>query len=103
MIYHCEYKDTIILTNKMKLCIIDPAAKVPTLKTLFPEAEYYAHEPDDFFRFGHDTNHQFFNQYGFYYRTDWESISSTRYDYVFIVVPLADFYDPLSPEHRALS
>jgi hypothetical protein len=35
----------------MRLCIIDPAAHIPSLKLLFPEAEYYAHEPDSFFRY----------------------------------------------------
>jgi hypothetical protein len=85
----------------MKLCIIDPAAHVPTLKVLFPEAEYYAHEPDDFFRHvttSHYSKQQIRDEYGFDYRTDWNTISSSNYDYVFISVPLADYYDTVSPE-----
>jgi hypothetical protein len=35
----------------MKICIIDPAAYIPSLKLLFSEAEYYSHDPDDFFTF----------------------------------------------------
>lgn len=85
----------------MKLCIIDPAAHIPSLKTLFPEAEYYAHEPDDFFRYittHHYTKQQNLEKYGFEYRTDWESITSDKYDYIFISVPLADFFDTISTE-----
>lgn len=85
----------------MKLCIIDPVAHIPSLKTLFPEAEYYAHEPDDFFRFittHHYTKQQNLENYGFEYRTDWESINSNTYDYLFISVPLADFYNTISTE-----
>ena len=35
----------------MTICIIDPAAHIPSLKKLFPAAEYFAHEPDSFFTF----------------------------------------------------
>jgi hypothetical protein len=80
----------------MKICIIDPAAHIPTLKTLFPEAEYYAHEPDDFFTYistKHYTRQQVLQEYGFEYRIDWETITSSRYDYVFISAPLSDYYN----------
>lgn len=82
----------------MKIAIIDPAAHIPSLKILFPEAEYYAHEPDEFFTFSsthHYTKHQNLEQYGFEYRTDWDTINSNNYDYVFISVPLFDYYDIL--------
>jgi len=85
----------------MKLCIIDPAAHVPTFKKLFPEASYYAHEPDNFFHYittRHDTKQQIKHDYGFEYRTDWDTITSSHYDVVFIVVPLADYYDTISPD-----
>jgi hypothetical protein len=85
----------------MKLCIIDPAAHIPTLKVLFPEAEYYAHEPDSFFKYittHHYTKQQNLEKYGFEYRTDWETINSNNYDYLFISVPLADFYNTISSE-----
>jgi hypothetical protein len=85
----------------MKLCIIDPAGHIPTLKVLFPEAEYYAHSPDDFFTYlttQHYTKQQMLDRYGFEYRTDWDSINSDKYDYLFISVPLADFYKTISVE-----
>jgi hypothetical protein len=85
----------------MRVCIIDPAAHIPSMKILFPEAEYYAHEPDDFFRYTsthHYTKQQNLEKYGFEYRTDWESITSTNYDYLFIVFPLADMFDTISYE-----
>jgi hypothetical protein len=87
--------------TQMKLCIIDPAAHIPSLKTLFPEAEYYAHEPNSFFTYittHHYTKKQNLETYGFEYRTDWDTITSSNYDYVFISVPLADFYNTISPE-----
>ena len=67
----------------MKISIIDPAAHIPSLKLLFPEAEYYAHEPDEFFTFNsthHYTKHQNLEHYGFEYRTDWDTINSNNYD-----------------------
>jgi hypothetical protein len=85
----------------MKICIIDPAAHIPSLKTLFPEAEYYAHSPDNFFTYlttHHYTKQQLLNSYGFEYRTDWNTITSSAYDYLFISVPLADFYKTISSE-----
>jgi hypothetical protein len=85
----------------MRVCIIDPVVHIPSLKILFPEAEYYAHEPDDFFKFAsthHYTRQENLNAYGFEYRTDWETINSDKYDYLFISVPLADFYDTISTE-----
>jgi hypothetical protein len=85
----------------MKICVIDPVAHIPSLKTLFPEAEYYAHEPDDFFKFyptQHYTSKENFDRYGFYYRTDWETITSDKYDYLFICVPLYDFFKVYEPD-----
>jgi hypothetical protein len=84
----------------MKVCILDPAAHIPALKNLFPEAEYYAHRPDDFFTFintPHYTPEENLAHYGFSYRTDWETITSDNYDYLIISVPLYDFYKPLLP------
>lgn len=86
----------------MKICIIDPAAHIPSLKLLFPEAEYYAHEPDEFFTFStthHYTKQQNLEHYGFEYRTDWDTINSNNYDYIFISVPLLDYYKPLSESY----
>ncbi len=85
----------------MKVCIVDPAAHIPGLKLLFPEAEYYAHEPDEFFTYvttNHLTKEANKSMYGFEYRTDWETISSKNYDTIFICAPLADYYDTISPE-----
>lgn len=85
----------------MKICIFDPAAHIPNLKVLFPEAEYFGHNPDDFFNYistHHYTKQQNLTHYGFEYRTDWESIKSDIFDYLFISVPLADFYNTISPE-----
>lgn len=83
------------------ICIIDPAAHFPSLKTLFPEAEYYAHEPSEKFTYTstvHLNNEQFKKEYGFSYRTDWETITQKNYNVVFIVAPLLDYYNTLSPE-----
>lgn len=83
------------------ICIIDPAAHFPSLKVLFPEAEYYAHEPSENFKYIstlHLTNEQFTKEYGFSYRTDWETITHKQYDVIFIVAPLLDYYKTLSPE-----
>ena len=79
----------------MRICIVDPACHVPSLKTLFPEAEFFSHEPDEFFRFGatnHATKEENFKSYHFYYRTDWEAINSNNFDTLFIVAPLLDYY-----------
>ncbi len=80
----------------MTVCIIDPAATIPSLKILFPESEYYAHEPDSFFNYitiHHYTRQQNLERYGFEYRTNWETINSDTYDYLFICLPLYDFYN----------
>jgi hypothetical protein len=79
----------------MKIGIIDPAALIPSLKSLFSEADYYAHEPNSFFNYisvHHYTKQENLEKYGFEYRTDWENITSDSYDYLFICVPLLDFY-----------
>jgi hypothetical protein len=80
----------------MKICIIDPAHHIPGLTRLFPEADYYAHVPDHFFNY-YWTNHmipsEFEKYYQFQYRTDWSSITSENYNYVFIVFPLYDALD----------
>ncbi len=83
----------------MMLCIIDPAGHIPSLKTLFPEADYFSHEPDDFFKYtttNHYNKEQFEKEHGFSYRTDWEKITQTNYQHIFIVAPLLDYYSPLS-------
>lgn len=80
----------------MKICVIDPASHFPSLKILFPEAEYFAHEPDAFFTYvstSHYTKEQLRNEYGFDYRTDWNSITSKNFDVVFIVAPFIDYYN----------
>jgi len=79
----------------MRLCIIDPAHHVPGLMLLFPEAIYYAHNPDTLFNY-HETQHMstgaFKYIYGFEYNTDWSDINSDTYDYVCIVFPLYDAF-----------
>ena len=86
----------------MKICIIDPAHHMPGLTRLFPEADYYAHSPDSFFNY-HWTNHmppsEFEKYYQFQYRTDWSSIRSENYNYVFIVFPLYDAYGKKPFQH----
>ena len=87
----------------MKICIIDPAHHMPGLTRLFPEADYYAHSPDSFFNY-HWTNHmppyEFEKYYQFQYRTDWSSIRSENYNYVFIVFPLYDAYGKKPFQHN---
>lgn len=71
----------------MKLAILDPVNHVPGLKILFPESEYYSYEPDKYFFYKstkHYTSFQNFIEYGFNYRTDWDTINSINYDYLFI-------------------
>jgi hypothetical protein len=86
----------------MRLCIIDPAHNVPGLTRVFPEAAYYAHEPDGFFNYTwtqHMTNSDFERQYGFRYRTDWDTITSANYDHVFIVFTVYDAYGRKPYQH----
>jgi hypothetical protein len=76
------------------ICIIDPAGHIPTLKTLFPEADYFSHEPDSFFTYlstKHYSKDEFQKEHGFIYRTDWDSIQSSTYDTVFLVAPFIDY------------
>jgi hypothetical protein len=83
----------------MKLCILDPACHVPGLKLLFPEADYFSHEPDSFFNFvatKHYTKQENLHYTGIEYDTDWTKINSRNYDTLFIVAPLADYFDPLN-------
>ena len=83
----------------MAICIIDPASHIPSLKNLFPKAEYFAHEPDSFFTFTstpHFTRDQVYAEYGLYYRTDWQNITSDMFDTLFIVAPLMDYYNTIS-------
>jgi hypothetical protein len=85
----------------MKLCIIDPACHVPGLKVLFPEAGYFSHEPDSFFNYvatKHYTKKENLEHTGIEYNTDWKKINSSNYDTLFIVVPLADYFDPLNTD-----
>jgi hypothetical protein len=75
------------------ICIIDPVSHMPGLKLIFPEADYYSYEPDNNFRFPstpHFTNNEFFNNYGFYYKTDWNNINSDIYSIIIIVFPFLD-------------
>jgi hypothetical protein len=77
------------------ICIIDPAGHIPTLKTLFPEADYFSHEPDTFFTYlstNHYSKAMFEKEHGFVYRTDWECINAKKYDTVFIVAPFIDYF-----------
>jgi hypothetical protein len=80
----------------MSICIIDPASHMPGLKYLFPEAEYFAHEPDAFFTYvstHHYTKQQNLQEYGFEYRTDWNAITDKQFSVVFIVLPLMDYFN----------
>jgi len=77
----------------MKLCILDPAHNIPGLKILFPEADYYSYNPDNFFTYSainHMDNDNFKKHYGFNYLTNWNSINSDDYDILFIAIPLLD-------------
>ena len=77
----------------MKLCILDPAHNLPGLKILFPESDYYAIEPCDFFRYNainHMNKTEFNKLYNFNYLTDIDNINSTNYDTLFIVLPFLD-------------
>ena len=95
----------------MKLCIVDPAAHIPGLKYILPNADYYAHEPDSFFTYvstHHYTKAQNLAEYGFEYRTDWESITSEKYTHMLLVMPFMDYYNVvttnLTPHiHRMLA
>ena len=83
----------------MTICILDPASHIPSLKKLFPEAEYFAHEPDSFFTYistPHYTQEQMYAEYGLYYRTDWQNITSDKFHTLFIVAPLMDYYNTIS-------
>jgi hypothetical protein len=83
----------------MKICVIDPASHIPSLKILFPEAEYFAHEPDSFFTYistSHYTKQQIRNEYGFEYRTDWSSVTSNNFDVLFIVAPFIDYFNVIT-------
>ena len=80
----------------MKLCIVDPASHMPGLKYILPHAEYYAHEPDAFFTYvstHHYTKAQNLAEYGFEYRTDWETITSATYSHILLVMPFMDYYN----------
>lgn len=86
----------------MKICIIDPAHHLPGLTRLFPEGDYYSHSPDDFFNYywtNHMSSSDFEKYYRFQYRTDWSSITSENYNYVFIVFPLYDAYGKKPFQH----
>jgi hypothetical protein len=77
----------------MKLCIFDPAHNVPGLKILFPESDYYAIEPSEFFTYtaiNHMNNEDFYKLYNFKYETNINSINSNNYDTLFIVLPFLD-------------
>lgn len=85
----------------MKLCIIDPACHIPGLKLLFPEADYFSHEPDSFFNFvttKHYTRQENLHYTGIEYDTDWSKINSSNYDTLFIVAPLKDYCDSLNTD-----
>jgi hypothetical protein len=79
-----------------RICILDPLHNIPGLTLLFPEADYYAYEPDQHCNY-YWTNHMnvaaFESVYKFRYRTDWDSIRKESYDVVFCVMPLLDAID----------
>ncbi len=91
----------------MKICILDPATHLPGFKLCFPEADYYAHAPDDFFRYEralqvhHMTPTEFKATEKFEYLTQWDQIIPDRYDYLYIVLSLldADESSPLVKAH----
>ena len=75
------------------ICIIDPVNHIPGLKILFPEADYFSHEPNKNFHFIYTThlnNNDFHNNHGFHYRTDWNNINSDKYSTIIIVFPFLD-------------
>jgi len=75
------------------ICIIDPVNHMPGIKTLLPEADYYSYEPNNLFHFpttSHLNNYEFFNNYGFHYRTDWNNISSDKYSTIIVIFPFLD-------------
>jgi hypothetical protein len=79
-----------------KICIIDPVNHMPGLKILFPEADYFSHEPNSNFHFiytSHLTNIDFFFKYNYYYNTDWTLINSDNYSSIIIVLPLLDMVE----------
>ena len=85
-----------------KICILDPANHIPALKKLFPEADYYAHSPDSFFHFSstqHYTSQQNFNEHGFHYRTDWDTINDSNYDILFIAATVHCYACGLKEEY----
>ena len=79
----------------MVIGIIDPASHIPSLKQLFPEAEYFSHEPDSFFTYSaapHYTKEKIYKEYGFNFRTDWNAITSDNFHTLFIVLSVMDYY-----------
>ena len=77
----------------MKLCILDPAHNIPGFKILFPESDYYAFEPCDFFTYSainHMNNEQFNKIYNFNYLTNLNTINSNNYNILFICLPFLD-------------
>lgn len=79
-----------------KLCILDPASHVPGLKRLFPEADVFSYESDKPFRwhaFNYPPRDEIQKEYGYLYRTDWESITSETFDTLFIVAPLLNYFE----------
>lgn len=77
----------------MSIAIFDPFNHSPGLSLLFPEADYYVYPPDSQIHFRatrHMFPHEFAQTYGFHYNPAWKSISSQRYDSLFLVLPLLD-------------
>jgi len=90
-----------MITSGDRICILDPASHIPSLKTIFQEADYYAHEPDSRFHFNttqHYTKQQIYDTHGFYYLTEFSNITSTNYDILFIVAPLKDYFSSISAD-----
>ena len=87
---------------QQRVCIIDPSSHMPGLKYLLPDAEYYAHEPDSFFTYvstHHYTKEKLLQEYGFEYRTDWQTITSANYDVICLVMPFLDYYNVIETQY----
>lgn len=80
----------------MSICILDPATHMPGMKLCFPDADYYAYPPDENFTYqspqvNHMSNVEFESVNHFEYHTNWDLITSDRYDYLYIVLNLLDY------------
>ena len=71
----------------MKIAIIDSVNQDIGLKILFPTADYYINNDEDFTR-EHRMNS--YKLYGINNELDWNKINDINYDYLFIILPVYD-------------